>query len=142
MLLPSSGSAQESWVKQFKAFCQFENRYVRDIRIRLLAEDFLEKQNVLEYSSCSCFLVTPTHKDLLIRKKKALHRFTDERLCSTEGNAASGKLTKQRLCQSHLGKRVLGYGVISSPHELIAYQRITSCLEIQHRVIARTETAF
>jgi hypothetical protein len=57
-------------VRQFKTFCQFENRYIRDVRIRLVAEDFLEKQDVLEYSSCSCFLVTPTHKDLLIRKKK------------------------------------------------------------------------
>jgi hypothetical protein len=128
-------------VRQFKAFCQFENRYIRDVRIRLVAEDFLEKQDVLEYFSCRCFLVTPTHRDLLIQKKGA-PSFTDERLCSTEGNAASGKLTKQRLCQSYLGKRVLGYGVISSPDELIAYQRITSCLEIQHRVIARTETAF
>jgi hypothetical protein len=64
-------------VGQFKAFCQFENRYVRDVRIRLVAEDFLEKQNVLEYFSCSCFLVTPNHRDLRIdQKTKALHRVT------------------------------------------------------------------
>jgi hypothetical protein len=83
--VPPSGGAQESRVRQFEAFRQFENRHIRDVRIRLVAEDFLEKQDVLEYFSRSCFLVTPTHGNLLI---DALQRFTDERLCSTEGNAA------------------------------------------------------
>jgi hypothetical protein len=74
-LLPSSGGAQESWVEQFEAFRQFENRYIWDVRITLVAEDFLEKQNVLEYFSCGCFLVTPTHRDLLIHQKKGAPSF-------------------------------------------------------------------
>jgi hypothetical protein len=37
--------------------------------------------------------VTPSHKDLLINmnQKKALHRLTDERPCSTDGNVADNK---------------------------------------------------
>src|SRR6266436_949375 len=74
-LLASSGSAQSSWLRQFKAFCQFENRYIRDIGIGFVAKNFFQKENVLEYSPCRCFLVTPSHKNILInQKKKALHR--------------------------------------------------------------------
>jgi hypothetical protein len=37
--------------------------------------------------------VTPAHKHLLLdQKTKALHRLTDERLCSTDGNVADNKL--------------------------------------------------
>jgi len=35
---------------------------VSPIRISLVTEDFVQKQNVLEYSLCICFLVTPSHK--------------------------------------------------------------------------------
>jgi hypothetical protein len=67
--LASSGGAQGSWVRQFKAFCQFENRYIRDIGIIVVPQDFFQKQDVLEYSPCHRFLVTPSHKNLLINQK-------------------------------------------------------------------------
>jgi hypothetical protein len=60
----------------------------------------------------------------------------DERLCSTDGNVADNKLSSNGYATSYLGKRLLGYGVISSRLELIAHERITPCPEIQHRVIA------
>jgi len=61
----------------------------------------------------------------------------DERLCSTDGNLADDKLNSNSYATSYLGKRVLGYGVISCRREPIAQQRITRCLEIQHRIVAR-----
>jgi hypothetical protein len=79
-------------VRQFKTFCQFEHRYVWDVRISLVTKNFFQKEDILEYSSGHCFFVTPSHKDLLINQKKALHRLNDERLCSTDGNAADNKL--------------------------------------------------
>jgi hypothetical protein len=60
----------------------------------------------------------------------------DERLCSTDGNVADEKLNSNGYATSYLGKRVLGYGVISSRRDVTAHQRITRCLEIQHRVVA------
>jgi hypothetical protein len=69
-------------VRQFKAFCQFENRYIRDIGIILVPEDFFQKQDVLEYSPCHRFLATPSHKNLLInidQKKEMRSAVTDER---------------------------------------------------------------
>jgi hypothetical protein len=59
-------------VRQIKAFCQFENRYIRDVRISLVTEDFFQKQNVLEYSLCICFLVTPSHKKPPYHAKKQM----------------------------------------------------------------------
>ena len=59
----------------------------------------------------------------------------DERLCSTDGNVADEKLNSNGYATSYLGKMVLGYGVISSRHEVIAHQRITRCLKIQHRIV-------
>jgi hypothetical protein len=60
----------------------------------------------------------------------------DERLCSTDGNVADEKLNSNGYATSYLGKKVLGYGVISSWRWMIAHQRITRCLKIQHRVVA------
>ena len=60
----------------------------------------------------------------------------DERLCSTDGNVANDKVSSNGYATSYLGKRVLGYGVISCCREPIAQQRITRCLEIQHRIVA------
>jgi hypothetical protein len=75
MFLPSSGSAQESRVRQFKAFGQFENRYVRDVRISFVMENLFQKKYVLEYSSGHCFFVTPNHKHLRIAQKKGAPSF-------------------------------------------------------------------
>jgi hypothetical protein len=80
--------------------------------------------------------------DLLINQKKALHRLNDERLCSTDGNVADSKLSCNGYAISLLGERLLVYGVISSRLELTAYQRITLCLEIQHRVLRHSQLAF
>jgi hypothetical protein len=66
----SSGSAQDPWVRQFKTFCQFEHRYVRDIRISLVTKNFFQKEDILEYFSGHCFFVTPSHKDLLMNQKQ------------------------------------------------------------------------
>jgi hypothetical protein len=65
-----SGDAQGPWVRQFKTFRQFENGYVRDIRISLVTKNFFQKEDILEYSSGHCFFVTPSHKDLLIHQKQ------------------------------------------------------------------------
>src|SRR6516165_6877638 len=74
----SSGGPQGSWVRQF-TFCRFENRYIRDISISLVTKDFFQKQNVLEYFLCRCFLVTPSHRNLLIDQKQMRSSVTDER---------------------------------------------------------------
>lgn len=39
------------------------------------------------------------------------------------------------------GKILSCYGVISSPHKPIAYQRITSCLEIRHQIVGLVQRA-
>jgi len=81
--------------------------------------------------------VTSNHKDLLIHTKtKALHRLNDERLCSTDGNVADEKLNSNGYATSYLRKKVVGYGVISCRRDVTAHQRITRCLEIQHRAVA------
>jgi hypothetical protein len=65
-------------VRQVKAFCQFENRYIRNISISLVTEDFFQKENVLEYSLCRCFLVTPSHRNLLIHPRQIRFAVTEE----------------------------------------------------------------
>jgi hypothetical protein len=40
------------------------------IRISLVTEDFVQKQNRLEYSLCICFLVTPSRRKTSLSRKK------------------------------------------------------------------------
>lgn len=132
-LLASSGGAQGSWVRQLKALCQFENRHIRNVGINLIPEDFRQKENVLEYFPCRRFLVTPSHKNLLINQPKKQRRsiVTDERLCSTAGNLAnnnSTKLIKQRVCHGTLKKNLLAVSTVLYPIGFTAHQRINGLL--------------
>jgi hypothetical protein len=78
-------------VRQFKAFGQFENRHVRNIRISLVTKNLFQEKYVLEYSSGDCFFVTPNHEHTSVStKNKGAPPRDGERLCSTRGNVAYG----------------------------------------------------
>jgi hypothetical protein len=81
--------ATDSGRFEIETFGHFQYRQFGDIPIRLLTEDFRQKNDVIE-NLASHALFTRVHYPGPFRsKKKALHRMTDERLCSTRASLLS-----------------------------------------------------
>jgi hypothetical protein len=74
---------------QVEALRHLQDRHLRDILIRLIAEHFRQKKNIVEDPTGRTFLPRSGHPILLRKIKKALHRIPDERLCSTKASLPS-----------------------------------------------------
>jgi len=97
---------------QIKTLGHLENGYFRYVFLGLVAEDLGQKNNILKNPRRSRITPGIGHGSSFhqgefgsLKKQKALHRITDERLCSTEGSVALTEREQQPSCQEILRER-------------------------------------
>lgn len=131
--MPVPTRADPSRMGQFEASRHFQDRQRRNVFVRSITEHFRQKQNVLENFSGAAAMSCSCHRMLLFKfKKKALHRITDERLCSTEGAVAPVQFQEQPTCQNYRRAKPLILKRFDRSVGVFAYSTIIACLRIKH----------
>jgi hypothetical protein len=118
---------------EVEAFCHFQHRQFGNISVRLLAKNFGQEKNVIENLDRHALFTRAHHPSPLSAQKKALHRITDERPCSTNVSLSSSMGMSNRYASITYRKIAVISSMFCKTARSTAYMRVRVCLERWHR---------